>query len=421
MTTQVPLLEIPRKSTVEIDFKPSFSAYIESFYQEDSSKYSSQIAKINQLRKEMIMAGRDLSGRDACYKYFGQLELVSLRFPIQEDTVKIEFVWHDAFTSTKISQFSVAFEKASVLFNVGATCSAIGALADRSSPQGLKTAYNYFQVAAGMFQYINDNFLHPPSVDLSRDSITVIVELMLTQAQESFIEKVLSENKSGLLVSKLAMYAGNSYVSIGETMLQPSLKNQWNPNWLALLKAKSKYFMALAYLHRSIVAESNAEYGQIVTFLQSAEKHIKDAVKSTESFLSVFGITAFLPSSLSPLTGGPATPKALTIPSLDTFIETCTTLAATISTKLKISIKDNDMIYNASIPIIDTLPALEHLKAVKCLQFQDLVPDLGAVIGRDLFDSLVPITVHVSASVYSDAKDGVMRKVRGTFVKLYFD
>ncbi|KAJ3334964.1 bck1-like resistance to osmotic shock [Kappamyces sp. JEL0680] len=151
-------------------------------------------------------AGRDITGRDIIYRYFGQLELLVLRFPLGEEGLKVAFEWMDAFTGKKVSQTSVAFEKvrrvdlASVLFNMGSVCSSIAALANRGDAQGLKTAYNYFQVSAYFFQFINDNFLHPPSVDLSRDSITVLVGLMLAQAQETFVEKV---GGSGLIGSSV--------------------------------------------------------------------------------------------------------------------------------------------------------------------------------------------------------------------------
>lgn len=74
-----------------------------------------------------------------------------------------------------MSQYSIAYEKACVIFNIAATCSSIAALQNRFDPNGLKVAFNYFQCAAGLFVYINENFLHAPSLDLSRDSIKVLV------------------------------------------------------------------------------------------------------------------------------------------------------------------------------------------------------------------------------------------------------
>ncbi len=71
----------------------------------------------------------------------------------------------------------------------------------------------------------------------------MIVELMLTQAQEVFIEKILSEGKSGLLVSKLAMHVGTCYQSVHEGMLQADLKPQFPPTWWHLLNVKQNIFI----------------------------------------------------------------------------------------------------------------------------------------------------------------------------------
>ncbi len=151
------------------------------------------------------------------------------------------------------------FIQASVLFNLGAICSAIACSAGRSDLQGLKTAYNYFQTSAYFFQFINDNFLHPPSVDLSRDSIIVLVGLMLAQAQEVFVEKCLSEKKSGMLICKLSNHLASSYSTVLDGMKGPTLKGQFDNVSLSLMRAKSKYFLAMAFYHRSLYAETQSE------------------------------------------------------------------------------------------------------------------------------------------------------------------
>ena len=97
-------------------------------------------------------------------------------------------------------------------------------------------AFNYFQAAAGLFSYINDNFLHAPSLDLSRDSIKVVVDLVLAQAQECFLEKVVMEKKRGVLVAKLAAQAAHQYTMTLEGMGHASLKGQFDKSWIELVK-----------------------------------------------------------------------------------------------------------------------------------------------------------------------------------------
>ena len=90
----------------------------------------------------------------------------------------------DAFTHKPTSQYSLAYEKASIIFNISAVLSCHAALQNRSEDHGLKTAYHSFQASAGMFTYINENFLHAPSVDLSRETVKCLIQVMLAQAQE---------------------------------------------------------------------------------------------------------------------------------------------------------------------------------------------------------------------------------------------
>ena len=85
--SQIPLIQIPLKLTDEVDFKDPFSQYIESQYSEDPSKYQTEISLLSKLRQDIAGAGTDLPGRDILYRYYGQLELLDLRFPIDEKNV----------------------------------------------------------------------------------------------------------------------------------------------------------------------------------------------------------------------------------------------------------------------------------------------------------------------------------------------
>ena len=71
------------------------------------------------------------------------------RFPVGNDSehVKLSFTWYDSFRpSKKTEQASIYFEKASVLFNMGAVLTQTALAADRTSDVGLKDAARRFQV-----------------------------------------------------------------------------------------------------------------------------------------------------------------------------------------------------------------------------------------------------------------------------------
>jgi hypothetical protein len=232
--TQIPLLTIPLKLSQDLDFHELGDYLAQEGH--DVSYYSSNISQFTQLRRQARTPEKGVSGRNILIKYYGQFELLCLRFPIDQERLKINFEWLDAFSSSKVAQNSSAFEKASILFNIGAMCSYIASYSDRKTQDGLKSAFNYFQVAAGQFHFINENFLHTPSTDLSRESIRVLEDLMLCQAQECFIEKALLDQKNGLLISRLAIQVASMYSNIKEAMEAIELKNQFESSWKDLLK-----------------------------------------------------------------------------------------------------------------------------------------------------------------------------------------
>lgn len=88
-----------------------------------------------------------------------------------------------------------------------------------------------------VFNYINENFLHPPSKDLSPASINILRDLMLAQAQECFIEKVVGfDGKKGALVSKLSQKCAEMYESILQALANVELKGQFESSWTELAK-----------------------------------------------------------------------------------------------------------------------------------------------------------------------------------------
>lgn len=166
------------------------------------------------------------------YKYFGQLELLELRFA----EIRVTFPWHDAFTNKLTTQTSLAFEKASIIFQIAATHSAIAAAQNRGDPEGLKRAYHYFRTSAGMLTYINDNFLHAPSTDLSREVVKFLVNIMLAQATEVFYEKCVDERKGSVLVAKLASQTASLYTTICEEVKEFMGKGIFDRNWVTVIQ-----------------------------------------------------------------------------------------------------------------------------------------------------------------------------------------
>jgi hypothetical protein len=146
---------------------------------------------------------------------------------------------YDAFTAKLTTQTSLAFEKASIIFQMAATHSAVASTQNRSDPEGLKRAFHYFRTSAGMLTYINDNFLHAPSTDLSRDVVKFLVGIVLAQATEVFFEKLIEEKKSQpAFNAKVAAQAAFLYSGLTEEVKEFYGKGVFDRNWVTLLQVR---------------------------------------------------------------------------------------------------------------------------------------------------------------------------------------
>ncbi len=86
-----------------------------------------------------------------------------------------------------------------------------------------------------MFTYINDNFLHAPSFDLSRETVKALIHVMLAQAQEIFIEKQTADNTKIALRAKLAAQAGYLYSQALEGVQENVTRALFEKVWLTMV------------------------------------------------------------------------------------------------------------------------------------------------------------------------------------------
>lgn len=87
-----------------------------------------------------------------------------------------------------------------------------------------------------MLTYINENFLHAPSTDLSREVVKFLVTVILAQATEVFFEKCSDEKKGSTLVSKVGAQATSMYTSLVEEVKEFQGKGIFDRNWVTLLQ-----------------------------------------------------------------------------------------------------------------------------------------------------------------------------------------
>ncbi|ODO11054.1 hypothetical protein I350_01656 [Cryptococcus amylolentus CBS 6273] len=393
MAFQSPLIAIPRKTTQDVDWTGPIRHVIAASYGEDPNAYQEECSVLQRVRQDAVRgAGSDFTGRDLLYKYFGQLELLELRFA----EIKVSFAWNDAFTTKLTTQTSLAFEKASIIHLISAILSSIAQTCSRSDPEGLKRAYYNTRACAGMLTYINENFLHAPSTDLGREVVHLLIGIMMAQATEIFTEKLIEEKKSPALVSRSANQTASSYSAAVEEMKEFQGKGVFDRNWLYVLQIKSKLFASIAQYYKGTADNAAGKHGAALVRFRLADTLAQDAQRQSSSFNYTFVATAT-----------PSLPN-----DAGSNLHEIVKAHATVCKEAKEqATKDNDLIYNEVLPSEASLPAIEKLPPSPPITIQEVYanPEVTRLIGPDIFIKLVPLAVHESASVYSEEKAKLVR------------
>ncbi|KAJ2735389.1 bck1-like resistance to osmotic shock [Coemansia sp. BCRC 34962] len=398
-----PCIAIPFKKTAELDWVRPLRHYIARTYQEDPDAYANDCQALQRMRQDMRGANADETGRDLIFRYYSHLETLEPRFRINEQGVKVTFRWTDAFSSESTQQHSLAFEKAGMLFNLAVAFAMHGAnlFADLSSEMELTTIHMagiYFQVAAERFNYINENFLHAPSLDLQQETVNVLNGIMLAQAQECALIKCRLEKKKDATLSKIAQQAALMYSSVFDNLKSIISSHQLPRGWLLLVETKLRYYQAMAQYHEAHAEEAKSRYGVAIARYSLADQHAREAAKLVSQFSETFFSTSNLAEDLYP-------------ESTQGLQELIDSLAANVSEELRKANHDNDVIYNDAVPNTSTLPQLEAASVVSNFDINKFYAseERSNVVGSELFSRLIPMAVHESSSMYSEEKAKMLR------------
>lgn len=251
------MIPLGLKETKEIDLTVPLRDFISQHYGEDSSLYLNEIREFMELRQAMRTPSRSESGQVLLMEYYNQLYFLDQRFYSPHRTLGIHFHWYDSLTGVPSVQRALAFEKGSVLFNIGALYTQTGARQDRSTLTGIQNAIDAFQRAAGAFLYLQENFSHAPSLDMSSSALSMLVRLMVAQVQECVCEKVIlnvQDNNLNVLLqaAQEAARVSDVYSLVLQSMSVPLLKDYVPFSWISMVQVKTHHFRALAHYHTAV-------------------------------------------------------------------------------------------------------------------------------------------------------------------------
>ncbi|KAJ3255782.1 pH-response regulator protein palA/rim20 [Boothiomyces macroporosus] len=374
------MLKIPFKKTEEISFAEPLKSAILNIFNEDPSAYSDDFETLEGLRQSILEPQVHEASANAHLTYYAQLHYLESKFVFNEQNIKIFFTWGNAFGKKEfVSSHNIGFEKASILFNLGAIYCQLADQAGTTSEEGIKKSAAYYQQSAGAFQCILDN-LHAWDISSTANTqLNALTNLMLAQAQEVFLLKAIAGKMREGTLAKLAMQVSTFYSISHEIAAQTSL---FDKQWLSCMQAKQHHFCAVARYYKSIEVEAAGKYGEQVGWLAASLEATKAA--SEKNII-----------------------KNLSMPALETEMKN---FASTVDNAFQRANKDNDKIYMEAVPAVANLDPLPPARMVNPTPIPELSA-LSAFITQPLFRNLVPLKIHQAASKYSYKKDQLIKSV----------
>lgn len=201
-----------------------------------------------------------------------------------------DFTWSPSLgynTSTPITQNNLQFERANILFNLGALYANLANQSPRTDAAGLKTACNYYMAAAGTFKYIESVVLpelrSAPPEDMDAVTLACLEQLMLAQAQECFWLKAVKDGNKDSLIARLAASIADYYDQAAEFGTNADAITS---EWVHHMGAKHSHFAAAAQYRASEDCLNRSKYGEQVARLKEALSTVNDAVRQHGRYLN---------------------------------------------------------------------------------------------------------------------------------------
>ncbi|XP_070698406.1 rhophilin-2 isoform X2 [Pempheris klunzingeri] len=251
-TANIPLIALGLKETKEVNFSTLFKDFILEHYSEDGNSYEDDIADLMDLRQACRTPSRSDAGVELLAKYFSHLPLMESRFFSPSRQTGIFFTWYDSFTGVPVCQQNLSLEKASILFNMAALYSQIGTRSDRQTIAGLEEAISSFQKAAGILNHLKETFTHTPSYDMSPAMLSMLIRMMLAQAQECLFEKtalpgIRNQFYSLMKMAQEAAKVSEIYDQVHQSMIQTPIKDNVPFFWSTMSQVKTNHYRSMAH------------------------------------------------------------------------------------------------------------------------------------------------------------------------------
>ncbi|GAV46980.1 hypothetical protein ZYGR_0C00220 [Zygosaccharomyces rouxii] len=383
------LATLKLKDTEAIDWKKGLVSYLKRSYgsAQWSQFYNDKLAgELNHLRNN---ANGELALEallEQNFIYYAFLEQLHLRIGNNSPQLRLHFTWYEAeydsaLKAQKHSQYNVILEKSCILYNIGAL---LTELAKEKVNKDYKASLTYLMNAVACFEYLSENFLNSPSLDLRADITKFLAELCHAQAQELFLLKLINgpdPTKQASLVSKLSYAAASLYETCHGFFEDEDeeVRDYGDIKWRSLVTCKMFFFKAVTAYYYAVALEQQNKYGEAIAFLNLAGDYLVSSLPYKISLKEFIDFTGFKEE---------------------------------LEDKKRQVTRDNDFIYHDAIPQSVQLEVIKSMDAVKSTSFPgQLEPYVNMVAEKcdTLYQGIVPMEIYEKESIYSEEKARFLR------------
>ncbi|KAG5953117.1 serine/threonine protein kinase prr1 [Claviceps sorghi] len=389
MATTGSVLALPFRRSTHLSLASTIRQYINSKYDQHPDMFKHDLDVIDALRQDAVNVREPHpSGAKKLQAYAAQLAWISGKFPID---IGADFTWYPALgynTERPMVRNNIKYELLNILYNLAALYSQLAVSTSRSTTEGLKSAANYFSLAAGVLSHMKKEVVpelrmsNPPE-DMDEHTLESLLQLFLAQSQECFWQKAVVDGYKDASIAKLAARVSDLYNVAGEVAMKSEAISS---AWIHYMTAKHHHFAAAAQYRAACDCLEKKKYGEEVSRLIDAVACATEGLKSAKG-------NHLNKSVVDDLNG----------------------LKRKVEADLKRAEKDNDMIFLNPVPPKSELRFLERANmAVARVPPQvakpfDYLGD-GAQFGPALFSKLVPFTVHIAVSIYEERRDRLVNQ-----------
>lgn len=384
------LFDLKLKDTEKLDWKKGLSSYLKKSY--GSSQWRTfydekATSELDHLRNNANgeLAPSSLSEQNL--KYYSFLEHLYFRLGSKGSRLKMDFTWYDAEYSSaqkglKYTQHTLAFEKSCTLFNIAVIFTQI---AREKINEDYKNSIANLTKAFSCFEYLSENFLNSPSVDLQSENTRFLANICHAEAQELFVLKLLNDqisSKQYTLISKLSRATCNLFQKCHDFMkeIDDDVAIYGEPKWKTTVTCKLHFYKSLSAYYHGLHLEEENRVGEAIAFLDF----------SMQQLISSLPFKTWLVEFID----------------FDGFKET-------LEKKQKELIKDNNFIYHESVPAVVQVDSIKALDAIKSPTWEKILePYMQDVANKcdSLYRGIIPLDVYEKESIYSEEKATLLRK-----------